>query len=456
MKQSWLVQCLEPDCRGSSEYHMDYIKPFFRQKTTQTTNKRPNRNILYARQLPLEVFPVPPFIPSNPVSYIQVLYTFLSTYLSSKKSHGQPYAAYYSAATRSVHVTDDTAAWALWQSGFFGKGSLSRSEPEWLEREKRRLAVANGTARSGGTAAEVTRKRREERNAGKRERARAQREELEEQLRTEGKLIEVKDEQGEPLSGQSNGHPKKPEATLGPADVHALPIDLTSTQTRHLPQSIRHQNTQATPSHALQNQEHLQLTPHEAFFLSYGLGVLQVYSTANGSSKLLTDLELLELFRRSSTFPPLPAPSNESSLPPDDRFLLHYVVYHHFRSLGWVVRPGIKFAVDLLLYARGPVFAHAEFAIIILPSYSRWPKPSKSNPINKEQEVWREQSEWWWLHAANRVQNQVLKTLVLVYVEIPTQVEVTEIDRSDIGALLRLYSVREFVIKRWTPNRNRG
>lgn len=44
----------------------------------------------------------------------------------------------------------------------------------------------------------------------------------------------------------------------------------------------------------------------------------------------------------------------------DNPFLINYVVYHHYRSLGWVVKGGIKFCVDYLLYKRGPVFHHAE------------------------------------------------------------------------------------------------
>jgi len=36
------------------------------------------------------------------------------------------------------------------------------------------------------------------------------------------------------------------------------------------------------------------------------------------------------------------------------------VFLHHYRSLGWVVKNGVKFSVDYLLYKRGPVFHHAE------------------------------------------------------------------------------------------------
>jgi len=47
-------------------------------------------------------------------------------------------------------------------------------------------------------------------------------------------------------------------------------------------------------------------------------------------------------------------------LRPDNPFLINYVFLHHYRSLGWVVKTGVKFCVDYLLYKRGPVFHHAE------------------------------------------------------------------------------------------------
>ena len=49
----------------------------------------------------------------------------------------------------------------------------------------------------------------------------------------------------------------------------------------------------------------------------------------------------------------------------DNPFIVQYAVYHHYRALGWVVKNGIKFCVDYLLYRRGPVFSHAEYVDII-------------------------------------------------------------------------------------------
>jgi tRNA-splicing endonuclease subunit Sen2 len=45
-----------------------------------------------------------------------------------------------------------------------------------------------------------------------------------------------------------------------------------------------------------------------------------------------------------------------------------------------------------------------------------------------------------------------MKTLVLCYVDVPAPDAVLG---SDIGATLRGYKVREFVVKRWVANRSR-
>ncbi|CAG8524278.1 199_t:CDS:2, partial [Scutellospora calospora] len=78
-------------------------------------------------------------------------------------------------------------------------------------------------------------------------------------------------------------------------------------------------------------QEHLHLTTEEAFFLNFGLGCLEIYDTNDDSP--LTKL--------------------------DNPFIIRYVAYHYFRSLGWVVKGGMKFGCDYVLYEKGPVFKHA-------------------------------------------------------------------------------------------------
>lgn len=73
-------------------------------------------------------------------------------------------------------------------------------------------------------------------------------------------------------------------------------------------------------------QEKLMLTPHEAFFLQYGLGCLQIVNLDN---TLLNIEKCWELFTLA-----------------DKNFVSKYVVYHYYRSKGYVVKPGIKFGGD--------------------------------------------------------------------------------------------------------------
>ncbi|KAF3920973.1 hypothetical protein ABW20_dc0101732 [Dactylellina cionopaga] len=195
----------------------------------------------------------------------------------------------------------------------------------------------------------------------------------------------------------------------------------------------------------VQNQEHLQLTFSEAFFLAYALGILSV--TMNTSSEVISIPDLFRLFCCHSAFPPLsPASVSLANLNPDNPFLINYVVYHHFRSLGWVVKSGVKFSVDYLLYKRGPVFSHAEFAVLILPSYTQWKGRDG-----------HESKEWYWLHSITRVNSQVKKTVVLVYVDVPTPEDLNgwDSEKDAFKHLFAKYKIREVALRRWIAGRNR-
>ncbi|XP_011807721.1 PREDICTED: tRNA-splicing endonuclease subunit Sen2 isoform X5 [Colobus angolensis palliatus] len=46
-------------------------------------------------------------------------------------------------------------------------------------------------------------------------------------------------------------------------------------------------------------------------------------------------------------------------------FRTTYMAYHYFRSKGWVPKVGLKYGTDLLLYRKGPPFYHASYSVII-------------------------------------------------------------------------------------------
>ncbi|KFX87014.1 hypothetical protein V495_07080 [Pseudogymnoascus sp. VKM F-4514 (FW-929)] len=562
-------------------------------------------NKLYSHPTPLRTFPLPTFVPHNPISLVQILYTWLQQTISPPSSHPHTlYQGVFSPELRSIHVTDERSAHALWREGFFGKGSLSRSEPSWLDREKRRVG-----ANASKTSEEVTRQRRAERQQAKWERARIGREAIDQKLREEqqveilpdlalpdakvqstkrtflspvgpGELLRLPNSQydlqlsnaaistvADPTSPEIeradetaddknhlnkktfvppvgpgellrlpnskydldlcngptsivanhtssdangriqdkptilNGHAISSEYKSPPAtevDLLLRPLhkpvaatisretetsstnsDLSTEETskRATPltrkKSVRFSPTieqttflpsdpinadyskpksPASPKNTevdntlveIHSQEHIQLTMEEAFFLSYGLGVLSIQDPHSNAP--IPPQDLLPLFRQTSYFPV----SARSQNRPDDPFLLSYVVYHHFRSLGWCVRGGTKFGVDYLLYNRGPVFSHAEFAVLILPTYSHSYWSSDAAIVEDVQK--RQSKKWNWLHCVNRVNGQVKKTLVLVYVDVPPPVDE---EGMRVDEVLARYTVREVVLKRWLSNRSR-
>lgn len=521
-------------------------EPAKESKPRPPRQQRPNYAQIHAKPLPYEVFPLPAFIPHNPLSVVRVAIAMLSRTLWAPAPQIVIHEAYFSSETQSVHVTDAASIRALWEQGFFGSGSLSRSEPRWLDLEKRKRGHA-----AMQTSEEVTAQRRRERRMFKLERARLEAEAIEEQRRAEQKMAEDKKAEAKlaeqkrveaeiaaqklieaeklakvpayvwnaarlPLMGPGStedlpADDEKPAyvwnaARLpfmghGPVEEKSTPAEVSESESQDSALDAEAQGPQdpedvsgevvledallaahpteeqekeallasaaseadedeVAPSEPAEitDQEHLQLTLYEAFFLSYVLGILSIRTT-DGSK--LDNSALLRLCCSHAHFPvdptSIPTPTRTPApIAPDNAFLLQYVAYHHFRSLGWVVRSGIKFATDFLLYNRGPAFSHAEFAVMVLPSYSHsyWSETEeRKNACEK-----KGKRDWWWLHRVNRVQGLAHKTLMIVYVEVPPPWEgVEDVVKGtmDIGKVLKRYSVREFVIGRWTPNRHR-
>lgn len=541
------------------------------KKKGDNKGRRPNYHAIHRNLLPVEIHPLPPLIPHNPLSLVAIALSYLIQVLAPPKRN--TYKGYFSSATSSIHITDHDTQRALWEQGFFGRGSLSRSEPTWLENRKR----------EGSTAEENTDRRRKERRNFKMERAKIEQAEIEKDLSENTnsqtleltqsseniprsvpstadivktndhdfdgidgvlsnpsptlpslpphastatspkaeivpilppKLLDLKDEEAAlksvnrspengQVSGGVNGSIEGFDEWRKTVDVNGLPTppptstcsDMSQAEAPQRPtKRLQRQKTvrfsptiearefdlsspvvspikapgtsPAEETKTLEasqedksvskdvNQEHLHVSLEEAFFLSYSLGVLDVYpsSESEDSAEPFSTASLLSLFRRHSYYP-----ARNLSMPaePDDPFMLSYATYHHFRSMGWVVRSGIKFGVDYLLYNRGPAFSHADFAVTVIPSYSD-PHWNDTDQQRKSLES-KSKKSWWWLHGINRVQAQVLKTLILCYVDVPapSSLKVEKGAEVDIGALFAKYKVRDVVVKRWTPNRSR-
>ncbi|KAL2845245.1 hypothetical protein BJY01DRAFT_263709 [Aspergillus pseudoustus] len=391
-------------------------------KPRQPKRHRPDYRHIHRFSLPLKVHhPLPPLIPHNPLSVISVLLSYLTYFITTPKN--DTYSAYFDSNTSSIHVTDEKTVRALWEMGFFGKGSLSRSEPTWLDQEKKRRGLLEGV-----TSEEVTRQRRAERRELKLRRARSEQLIIEQRLQAEAAAREGR----APLDAES-ALPSSPAEKFSVKKAReAREANVGNDPTTGSGENI---SVDGPEEPTITNEEHLQLSNEEAFFLVYGLGALHVFDQERKT--ILTPDCLLKLLCNHSYTPPR---DSSLALEPDDPFLVSYVVYHHFRSLGWVVRSGVKFGVDYIIYNRGPVFSHAEFAIVVIPSYDH---PYWSETEDRKVGCARKQARsWWWLHCVNRVQAQVKKTLVVCYVEIPPpsqEMEHASAGSMDIGALFARY-----------------
>ncbi|CAK5273872.1 unnamed protein product [Mycena citricolor] len=385
--------------------------------------RRNNNNQIYACALPVALNS--PRSDSFSRSLLGLVGLRLTT-LETPLCHGV-----FDEATRSVWVLEKEYTMLLWRRGFFGKGDLSRSEPSWLSRQINNRRTGNRTGVIvicrkfcehvilGLTAEEVTAKRRAERKQFKIDRARAIAQvaaEAEEIFKTEGRVVVPT------LSG-----PSIPSgATWKPASMSAESPELVPPPVEDSP-AAKEEEAEEEP---LEDLEHLQLTLPEAFFLMWNFDCLAI-----------EDPNSVRVF-----LPPRPP----VDLQFDNPFLINYIVYHHYRSLGWVVRGGIKFCVDYMLYKRGPVFNHAEFSVVVCPVYED-PADRDASVVDLHHST---PFSWSWLGTINRVNTQVFKTLILAYVTIPARSRVSP-ESLNSPACLQYYSVREVIVRRFIPARMR-
>ncbi|KAF7309633.1 tRNA-splicing endonuclease subunit Sen2 [Mycena indigotica] len=387
-----------------------------RPVANKAAGRRGDNNRIYANPLPLTfLYPLP-----SPVRSVLGLLGLNLAKIDTPQIHGL-----FDHATRSVWITDRAQSLILWRRGFFGKGDLSRSEPSWLNRQvnARRAAAENRL-----TAEELTAKRRAERKQFKLDRARA--------------IAQVA-AQAEALF-ESEGRVVIP-ALSGPNIPSAATWKPTPQDSSTLPQQIPSEDEEPFPDDV----EHLQLTLPEAFFLLWNLDCLVVEDS--DANQLLSIQDIWIAFQMAYLSQPFSGPLTLTPrLELDNPFIVNYLVYHHYRSLGWVVRGGIKFCVDYMLYKRGPVFNHAEFSVVVCPVYED-PADEAASTTNLHHAA---PFSWSWLSTINRVNTQVFKTLVLAYVTIPAHSRVPE-QVLHSPACLQYYSIREVTVRRFIPARMR-
>uniref|UniRef100_A0A336L6J9 tRNA-intron lyase n=1 Tax=Culicoides sonorensis TaxID=179676 RepID=A0A336L6J9_CULSO len=104
--------------------------------------------------------------------------------------------------------------------------------------------------------------------------------------------------------------------------------------------------------------ENLSLFLEEAFFLNFSLKILKILDEVG--NEIGSDDFLLKCI----------------NVKPD--FVSCFVSYHYFRAKNWVVKSGINFGSDFLLYKLGPQFYHSQYMVKVKKSKGHSEKfPSK-------------------------------------------------------------------------------
>lgn len=193
----------------------------------EPAQKRASPQILhYATPFPAVASP----LPASLVSYIAGL---LLT--STVKLQPKPLEAVYDPFSQAVWVQDARSVEFLWAQGFFGKGSLSRSEPTWWTRAQNKMGAGLQL-----TSEEVTAIRRAERKAAK--------------------IVKAKE---------------KEEALLAvntPTSEVLVEPEQATVVVERKPRPVYKPRSAGLPWDHPDNKEHLQLQPEEAFYLIYALG----------------------------------------------------------------------------------------------------------------------------------------------------------------------------------------
>jgi len=159
----------------------------------------------------------------------------------------------------------------------------------------------------------------------------------------------------------------------------------------------------------------LRLSLEEAFFLSYGLGCFVVKDTDGDG------IGVCELWKQCVAL--------------STEFISKYAVYHYLRSKGWVVKSGLKFGGDYLVYSKGPPFCHASYVALVIEEYSD-----------------RHNYSWNVLSALNREATAAGKEVLLCYVDCDNALKEEDLDSPNC---LPAFTIKEVLFKRWVASEER-
>ncbi|KAG2426935.1 hypothetical protein HXX76_012721 [Chlamydomonas incerta] len=183
----------------------------------------------------------------------------------------------------------------------------------------------------------------------------------------------------------------------------------------------------------------VRLTLEEAFFLHRVLRCLQVYELQPGAPvpataqhvKLLDEQGLWDSCRAIRS-----------------NFVTSYAAYHHLKAKGWIPRSGLLYGVDYVVYQLHPVGAHSDFGVLVIPLGAEGEQEGPGAGPHTPPMRWLD------LQITNRLINQVVKKLILLYLYEQPQPGAGAPDHST-PACLQNFLAEERIVRRWVPDATR-
>jgi tRNA-splicing endonuclease subunit Sen2 len=354
-----------------------------------------------------------PFAPPPPPFNVFVP----STYKALFAPPTEPHVGTWCPATRSVNVHGDVQAVEIWRRGMWGKGTLSRSQPTWRARK-----TAEMTGKQDSSLEAVTARTRKQRAAFKTERLMKERDEREKQRQEEAK-------EGGTSDGGKEGAAAAVEQKSNSTDIEDDSQQLTKKRQKTNDNPLESELPVYTEDYL--DKETLQISPEDALFLM-SLNLLCIHHNNNP----LTLTEFLHLIIPTSR--------------PDDPFLVRYIAYYHFRRQQLIVKTGLKFGVDYLIYHAPIPFVHAADCVNVVGDYHLWEGGAQ---LMRDEVSCQEVNLW------QRLVGNVRKRMKIVYVEIPRAEEGDwrdgVKDKSDLERVLLRYRIREVLNSRLVIARER-
>lgn len=339
--------------------------------------------------------------------------------------------SYYSAVYRDgvVEVTDSQDALALWHNGYYGYDRIEPSDFEDTRNINRfhrkkcwKLLCTDGLQPRSFFTSPV--ENHSQKTSGNKTDAQIENHKNSEKSEEDSmsQLREVKQrEEGETYSNDDSFHSQNEKEK-------SIKTVLDLSGRRRERETLLEEDNEDL-------HDGMKLMPEEAMFLSYALGCLivsqsvqqqscQYSSERNDMYREMTIDEMWTAFTRA-----------------DKAFPIRYAVYHHYRTKGWVVKSGLKFGTDWVLYPVGPPFYHAQYTVLIQCVWS--------DTLRRDDSAsWREFS-WTNIAATERLNSHVAKAPLICLVLRPRG-----LTDSQLGKLQCLHqlSIQELLLSRWLPS----